>query len=71
MLDVMPDSDVELFRMLYEANYERIAAYVLRRAASPEDPADAVSDTFLTAWRRLDAVPREERRRCGYTPPLA
>jgi RNA polymerase sigma factor (sigma-70 family) len=56
----MPGSDVELFRMLYEANYERIAAYVLRRAASPEDAADAVSETFLTAWRRLDAVPHGE-----------
>jgi len=56
----MPGSDVESFRFLYEANYEQIAAYVLRRAASPEDASDAVSETFLTAWRRLDALPMGE-----------
>jgi RNA polymerase sigma factor (sigma-70 family) len=59
-LDVMPDSDGESFRLLYETNYQRIAAYVLRRAASPEDAADALSETFLTAWRRLDALPSGE-----------
>lgn len=56
----MPGSDGESFRRIYEANYVRIAAYVLRRAASPEDAADAVSETFLTAWRRLDALPSGE-----------
>jgi RNA polymerase sigma factor (sigma-70 family) len=60
ILKVMPKSDVDLFRALYEANYERIAAYALRRAASPEDAGDVVSETFLTAWRRLDGLPRGE-----------
>ena len=57
----MPGSDAESFRMLYEANYERVAAYVLRRVASPEDAADVGSETFLTAWRRLDRLPRGEQ----------
>jgi RNA polymerase sigma factor (sigma-70 family) len=56
----MPESDVELFRALFEANYERIADFVLRRAASPEDAGDVVSETFLVAWRRLDDLPRGE-----------
>ena len=34
-------------------------AYALRRAPSAEDAADAVADTFLVAWRRLENVPPE------------
>jgi RNA polymerase sigma factor (sigma-70 family) len=52
----------ERFRVLYEANYARILGYALRRCPDPEDAADVVSETFLTAWRRLDAVPPEEAR---------
>jgi RNA polymerase sigma factor (sigma-70 family) len=52
----------ERFRILYEANYARILGYALRRCPDPEDAADVVSETFLTAWRRLDAVPPEEAR---------
>jgi RNA polymerase sigma factor (sigma-70 family) len=29
----------------------------MRRAASPEDAADVLSETFLIAWRRLEQVP--------------
>jgi RNA polymerase sigma-70 factor (ECF subfamily) len=57
----MRESDVESFRILYEANYERIAAYVLRRAASAEDAADVISEIFLTAWRRLETLPQGEQ----------
>lgn len=60
ILVVMSQSDVNLFRALYDANYERIAVYVLRRAATAEDAADVVSETFLTAWRRLEVVPQDE-----------
>lgn len=45
------------FRRIYQANYDAVLAYALRRAASPEDAADVVSETFLTAWRRIDVVP--------------
>ncbi|NUT37545.1 MAG: RNA polymerase sigma factor [Hamadaea sp.] len=45
------------FERLYEANYELILAYALRRATTPEDAADVVAETFLVAWRRLDQVP--------------
>jgi RNA polymerase sigma-70 factor, ECF subfamily len=33
-----------------------VAAYALRRT-SPEAVEDAVAETFLVAWRRLDEVP--------------
>lgn len=45
------------FRVVYEANLHRILGYVSRRAESPDDAADVVAETFLTAWRRLDEVP--------------
>lgn len=52
---------VERFRLLYDAAYPRIMAYALRRARSREDALDAVSDTFMAVWRRLDDVPEEPR----------
>jgi RNA polymerase sigma factor (sigma-70 family) len=61
IFEVMPGSDTDSFRTLYEENYERIAAYVLRRTQSAEDAADAVAETFLTAWRRLDDLPQGEQ----------
>ncbi len=48
---------VERFRDVYEANYSRVLGYALRRTGSPDDAADAVAETFLTAWRRLDHLP--------------
>ncbi|GAC1578857.1 MAG: RNA polymerase sigma factor [Candidatus Dormibacteria bacterium] len=49
-------SSEERFEALYTAHAGRIRAYALRRttAASADD---VVADTFLVAWRRLDAVP--------------
>lgn len=45
------------FQAVYEANYARILGYALRRTASAEDAADAVANTFATAWRRFDDMP--------------
>lgn len=53
----------ERFRLLYDANYERILGYALRRADSAEDAHDIVNETFLVAWRRLDDVPDGDRAR--------
>jgi len=50
-------SRLERFRAIYEANYGPLLAYVLRRTRSAEDGADALAETFLVAWRRLDQVP--------------
>ena len=45
------------FEALYAANHAAIFGYALRRTASPDDAADILAETFLTAWRRLDELP--------------
>jgi RNA polymerase sigma factor (sigma-70 family) len=45
------------FRAIYDTNYHRVLGYALRRTASREDAEDAVAETFLTAWRRLEEIP--------------
>ena len=37
-----------------------VLGYALRRCANPSDAADVAADVFLTAWRRLDDLPRDE-----------
>ncbi|MHB1583347.1 MAG: RNA polymerase sigma factor [Acidimicrobiales bacterium] len=48
------------FDALYQSTSGRIAAYALRRAASRDEAADVVAETFTVAWRRLDDVPEGE-----------
>jgi RNA polymerase sigma-70 factor (ECF subfamily) len=44
------------FEELYHDNYGAVRGYLLRRA-DPEVAQDALSETFLAAWRRLDKLP--------------
>ena len=53
---VVPDTPEARFTRLFEANYEQVRAYALRRVA-PDLAADVVQETFLVAWRRPDEVP--------------
>ena len=47
---------VERFTVLYDRHYRNVLGYALLRA--DQDAAeDVVSETFLVAWRRLDALP--------------
>lgn len=50
------DPRAERFEALFAAHHPAINAYALRRA-EPELAADAVADTFLVAWRRLEDIP--------------
>lgn len=50
------DDDVSRFEDLHRRAFRPLTAYALRRSP-PEDAADAVAETFLVAWRRLDDVP--------------
>jgi RNA polymerase sigma factor (sigma-70 family) len=43
---------------LFRDSYPLVRAYALRRAA-PDGAQDAVAETFLVAWRRLEDVPEE------------
>jgi RNA polymerase sigma-70 factor (ECF subfamily) len=45
------------FEKIYRDNRGSVLAYLLRRTSNPDDAADVLADTFLTAWRRLDDVP--------------
>jgi RNA polymerase sigma-70 factor (ECF subfamily) len=45
------------FEAVYAANHAPILGYALRRTAGPDDAADVLAETFLTAWRRLDELP--------------
>jgi RNA polymerase sigma-70 factor (ECF subfamily) len=51
------------FDRLWEANYEAILGYALRRTDSSDDAADVVAETFLTAWRRACDAPGGEQVR--------
>jgi len=46
------------FHLLYEDHLARVIRFVARRV-SPDDVQDVVSETFLTAWRRLENVPED------------
>jgi RNA polymerase sigma-70 factor (ECF subfamily) len=52
-----PTHDSE-FRRTYDEHFEAIRRYCLRRLPLA-DANDAVSDVFLVAWRRRDAIPEE------------
>ncbi len=48
----------EHFERMYARHYEAVYRYALRRTSAAVAP-DVVAETFLTAWRRPDAVPAE------------
>ncbi|MDF5753294.1 sigma-70 family RNA polymerase sigma factor [Spongiactinospora sp. TRM90649] len=48
---------------IYTAHYPAIHHYAARRTDSPDDTADVISETFLTAWRRIAEVPEGEAAR--------
>lgn len=50
------------FERLYSEHRRDLLAYFLRRA-DPADAADLLADTFLVAWRRIDAVPHGDPAR--------
>jgi RNA polymerase sigma factor (sigma-70 family) len=45
------------FETAYAAHHGPVLGYLLRRTASPDDAADVLAETFLTAWRRLEDMP--------------
>lgn len=47
----------ERFNALYQGHWRAVYAYLIRRGCPRDDAADLVSDTFTTAWTRLNAVP--------------
>jgi RNA polymerase sigma factor (sigma-70 family) len=58
-----PDGRRRRFEQIYAANHVPVLGYVLRRTDSPDDAADVIAETFLTAWRRLDNIPAGDQAR--------
>jgi RNA polymerase sigma-70 factor (ECF subfamily) len=50
-------TDQLLFERLVKDTREDLLAYTMRRAASPDDAADVLSETYLIAWRKLEKIP--------------
>jgi RNA polymerase sigma factor (sigma-70 family) len=48
---------VEKFEALYLSSRLDILKYLVRRCVDTDEAADALSETFLVAWRRIDVVP--------------
>jgi RNA polymerase sigma-70 factor (ECF subfamily) len=46
----------QLFEAVYRSHYARVRAYAIRRTMSLPDADDVTEETFLVAWRRLDAL---------------
>lgn len=51
------------FDHLYRTTRADLLAYLLRRAPSTEDASEVLSETYLVAWRRLDAIPPGDNAR--------
>jgi RNA polymerase sigma-70 factor (ECF subfamily) len=51
------DERADRFGHIYESYYGAVSAYARRRLTDGDLAQDAVSETFLVAWRRLDDVP--------------
>jgi RNA polymerase sigma factor (sigma-70 family) len=47
------------FEGIFGACYSRVLGFAIRRSDDRATAEEAVSETFLVAWRRLDAVPDE------------
>lgn len=42
---------------LFDATHDRVLAYARRRTAQLADAEDAVAETYLVVWRRMDRLP--------------
>lgn len=48
------------FEALFRAHYSGVLRYALRRSPTRAAAEDVAAETFVVAWRRLDAVPADE-----------
>ncbi|MEU3528112.1 RNA polymerase sigma factor [Streptomyces sp. NPDC038707] len=51
--------DEQRFTALYREHHPAVDAYVRRRLGGSPASDDVVAEVFLTAWRKLEAIPRK------------
>lgn len=56
-IDTDNDACRRRFELLFDRHRRSVLGYLLRRTDDPADAADALAETFLVAWRRVDDVP--------------
>lgn len=53
----MEDSEARRrFEELYASGYRKVLTYALQRTNNRDDAHEVVAETFLVAWRRLEAA---------------
>lgn len=57
------DAEQVAFEQLFGETRADLLAYLVRRSTTAEDAADALAETYLIAWRKLDAIPEGEAAR--------
>jgi RNA polymerase sigma-70 factor (ECF subfamily) len=57
------DTPEQRFSHLYRETRNEIMAYLVRRARTMEDAADALAETYAAAWRKLDSLPEGDQAR--------
>lgn len=53
----------ERFEELFRRTRGDLLRYLVRRAGNPDEAADLLAETYLIAWRRLDALPAGDEAR--------
>jgi len=62
LLAMDPETDRgSWFEEMYRRDARAVLGFALRRTNRPEDAADVLSEVMLTAWRKLDSIPRDDR----------
>lgn len=57
--------------VLFDATYDRVLAYARRRTAQLADAEDAVAETYLVVWRRMDRLPASTPERLPWLLGIA
>ena len=50
---------------LYRSTRTDLLRYLVRRCQDADEAADLLAETYLTAWRKLEAIPTASGRSCG------
>jgi RNA polymerase sigma-70 factor, ECF subfamily len=54
-----PDGRSRRFEAIFQRHHSRVLSYARRHSSDRTSAEDVVSEAFLVAWRRLDAMPKE------------